>query len=72
MNKPITVVYEDLKQKLANLINDSGLPAFIVESILRDYLNEVRIIVERQYKIDKAQYEESLLKTDTIVNEESE
>ena len=60
MNKPITVVYEDFKQELANLINNSGLPAFIIEPILQSYLNETRAIMQKQYESDKAKFEESL------------
>ena len=60
INKPITVVYEDLKQELANLINNSGLPAFMIEPILQSYLNEVRIVMENQYKLDKAEYENAI------------
>ena len=60
MNKPITVAFEDLKRDLANLINNSGLPAFMIESILQSYLNETKIIVERQYLMDKTKYEELL------------
>jgi hypothetical protein len=57
MNKPFTVVYEDFKQELANMINNSGLPALVVEFILRDYLNEIRAIAQGQYHSDKAKYE---------------
>lgn len=60
MNKPSTIIYEEFKQDLANLINNSGLPAFIIEPVLRDYLNEVRLMAQRQYQADKAAYEKSL------------
>jgi preprotein translocase subunit SecB len=60
MDKPITVVYEDLKQKLANLINNSGLPAFMIEPILQSFLYETREIAKRQYQLDKIQYEKFL------------
>ena len=62
MNKPITVTYEDLKLALANDINQSELPAFIIEFALQDLLNEVRVIANRQYQLDKARYEEDLVK----------
>lgn len=62
MNKPISVVYEEFKDELANLINNSGLPAFVVEPVLQDYLNEIKIIKEKQYQMEKAQYEESIKK----------
>ena len=60
MNKPITVMYEDFKQELTNLINNSGLPAFIIEPILYNYLNETRIAMKNQYQSDKERYEKFL------------
>jgi len=60
MNKPFTVVYEDFKQELASLINNSGLPAAVVEPVLQNYLNETRLMMQRQYQLDKAEYEKSL------------
>jgi hypothetical protein len=63
MNKPITVAYEDLKQDIASLINNSGLPAFAIRSILKDYLDEVETIIVKQYQSDKAKYEMALLET---------
>jgi hypothetical protein len=60
MNKPFTVAYEDFKQELANLINNSGLPALVVEPVLQNYLNETRAVMQRQYQLDKAEYEKSL------------
>lgn len=61
MNKPITVVYEDFKRDMADLINNSGLPPFIVEAVLQSYLIEARDVARNQYNIDKAQYEKYLL-----------
>lgn len=58
MNKPITIVYEDFRQEMANLINNSGLPLFIVETVLQNYLNEVRSVARNQYQSDKVQYEQ--------------
>lgn len=60
MNKPITIVYEELKQDLANLINKSGLPAFVIEPMLQNYLNEIKTIAQKQYLADKEQYNEFL------------
>lgn len=62
MNKPITVIYEDFKKELADLINNSGLPAFIVETVLQSYLIETGNASKRQYQLDKARYEEFLSK----------
>lgn len=61
MNKPFSLVYEDFKRELADLINNSALPPFIIEAILQNYLFEINSIVKRQYQSDKAQYEMSLI-----------
>lgn len=60
MNKPITVMYEDFKQEMVSLINNSGLPAFMIEPVLRDCLDEVRLLAKKQYLTDKEQYENAL------------
>lgn len=60
MNKPITVAYEDCKKNIVDVVNQSGLPAFVIESILKDSLLEVRDIVRRQYEKDKKDYEAAL------------
>lgn len=60
MNKPSTIIYEEFKQNLAALINNSGLPAFVIEPVLKDFLTETRIMVQRQYQADVVEYEKSL------------
>lgn len=61
MNKPITVVREETKKNLADVINNSGLPAFVIEPILMEFLNETRIAAKRQYELEKVQYEQALI-----------
>lgn len=56
MNKPITIVREEVKEQIADIINNSGLPAFVIEPILQDFLMEVRNVAIRQYEYDKQQY----------------
>lgn len=60
MNKPFSLVYEDFKQELANIINNCGLPASVIELTLQNFLYEVRDVARNQYKTDKYQYEKSL------------
>lgn len=59
MNKPISVVYEDLKHDIADLINNSGLPPFVLESVIKDFLVEISDVAKRQYEYDKEQYDSS-------------
>lgn len=56
--KPITVVREEFISSLCKLINNSGLPMFAVESILRDITAETKAAAQKQYEIDKKAYEE--------------
>lgn len=60
MNKPSSIIYEEFKRDMASLINNSGLPAFIIESVLQNFLHETVMISQRQYQFDKAEYEKSL------------
>lgn len=57
MNKPITIVREETKEQIADVINNSGLPAFVIEPILQEFLTEVRNVAKRQYEYDKQQYD---------------
>ena len=60
MNKPFSMICEEFRQELANLINNSGLPICVIELVLQNCLNEVDNIAKNQYKNDKTQYEQSL------------
>lgn len=62
MNKPITLVIEETKTKLADIINTSGLPPFVIEPILSTFLQEAHAASKRQYEIDKLQYEQVIAK----------
>lgn len=60
MNKPSSMLCEEFKQKMITLINTSGLPAFVMELILENYLAEIKLLSQRQYQQDKANYENAL------------
>ena len=66
MDKPITIRYEEFKSKLEELINDSCLPPFIIEPVMKEYLEEVHKCSMVQYQKDKLVYETSM---QNIVNE---
>lgn len=50
--KPITVIRGEFIAALTDLINNSGLPPFVVEPILKDFYADVKLAAERQYKND--------------------
>lgn len=70
MNKPITLVIEETKTKLADIINTSGLPPFVIEPILSTFLQEAHAASKRQYEIDKLQYEQAIAKEQEEQNED--
>lgn len=57
MDKPFSILCEEFRQELTNLINNSGLPPFVIESVLKNYINEVSSLARNQYQVDKARYE---------------
>jgi hypothetical protein len=60
MNKPLSMVVEETKKRLASICNESGLPPVILDLILHGIYNEVHNLAEKQSLYDKNVYEESL------------
>lgn len=60
VNKPIMILREEFVTNMSNLINNSGLPLFVIEPIMRDLLTEVNIGIKKQYEVEKAQYEQAI------------
>lgn len=57
MDKPMTLLYEEIKQGVAELVYGSGFPAFVVKPIIKDLLDDIENIEKRQYEYDREQYE---------------
>ena len=60
INKPMSVAREELIQGITNGINNSGLPLFVIESILKELLMEVTVVAKQQMEAEKAEYEQML------------
>ena len=60
INKPITIVRAEFISNLANLINKSTLPPFVIEPILKDVYFEIRDAAQKQYEFDVKKYEQQL------------
>ena len=58
--KPITVAREEFKQDILKLCEKSGLPPFIVEDVLKYFLEQVHIASVEQYKRDKEEYDKAI------------
>ena len=60
MNKPANLIMEETKENIAKVVNESGLPAFLLEPILKDLYNQVNILKQQELEQSKKQYEDRL------------
>lgn len=58
MNKPITVLQREFADRIVQVVNESGLPAFAIKGILTDCLAQITRLEEIQYREDLKAYEE--------------
>lgn len=62
ISKPITILRQEFINSLVDLCNNSNLPYFCVESILKEVLDEVRHASAKQFEMDKNNYDNELKK----------
>lgn len=62
INKPITIIRQEFVDSLIDLCNNSNLPYFCVESILKEILDEVHRASVRQFEMDKDNYDKQVNK----------
>lgn len=60
IRKPLSVAKEEFVNAITDMINNSALPRFIIESILKDMYADMKVIARKEYEIDKRRYEDSL------------
>ena len=60
MNKPLTMIIKETRTKLANVGNESGLPAAILDLIVQGVYSEIHLVAERQATEEEKAYVESL------------
>lgn len=59
MNKPMSVARHEFIESLTKLINESGLPPFVIEPILGDFHSDIRLLAQQQYELDLENYNKS-------------
>lgn len=62
--KPISVKRVEFINELVKLVNESGLPPFVLEPILKDVHISMQMEMEKMYLAEKQQYEEQMNKED--------
>ena len=60
MQKPATVAYRELSDKLQELLNNCGLPAFVMIPLLREALTQLEALDERQYQRDMTEWNKAV------------
>lgn len=60
--KPMSVARAEFINSLTDLINNSMLPPFIIEPILKDMYNDIHMVAQRQYEAYVKRYKEELKK----------
>ncbi len=64
VDKPLIIAKEELCQKITQAMNESGIPLFIIEYILKDILNDIHNINQQILENEKMNYEKN--KNNTI------
>lgn len=59
MNKPISVARVEFINSITRLISESGLQPYVLEPILRDVANDIKILTQKQYQEDLKKYQDS-------------
>ena len=59
MEKPLTIKRAEFSQRLADAINESELPAFVVADILERVTEHVKRLANEQFMNDKQAYEQA-------------
>lgn len=57
IEKPITMVIQEFTKTISDDINNCNLPLFVIEPILKDVYLEVKSLLQKQYEVEKVEYE---------------
>ena len=57
MDKPLTIKIEDTKNALVQIINESNLHPYILDSIVGNIYNEVHMLYMQQMQQERKEYE---------------
>lgn len=63
--KPMSVLRAEFINSLTDLINNSKLPAFVVEAVLKDMYADIKMVSQRQLESDYKKYQEMIERDNT-------
>lgn len=56
--KPMILLWKECSDNIAHVINESQLPAFVLESILKDMLSKVQKAMQAEYNASLSYYKQ--------------
>ncbi len=59
MNKPLNLLLEEEKEKIVQVINQTKLPAFLLEPIIKEIYMQISELKKRELEESVKKYEES-------------
>lgn len=58
--KPMSVARAEFITSVTDLINNSMLPPFVIEPILKDMYNDIHVVAQKQYEADLKRYNDEM------------
>ena len=58
MDKPLSVQINETKQSIVDCINEQHLHVSILEPIIKEIYEQVHMLAQQQYEVEKKQWEE--------------
>lgn len=65
MDKPASIIREEFIENVVGLINESNLPLFVIEPILKDLYLEVKDGARQQLESDRLEYQSSIAESES-------
>lgn len=62
MEKPIVLRVREFEEQIVKIINESGIPIFILKNSCEKIHNQLISLEQKEYEIAKKEYENSLVK----------
>ena len=60
MDKPLVLKIKDTEEKIVNIINTAGIPAFIMKTSIEKIYNQLISIEQQEYASAKKEYDKNI------------
>lgn len=70
MEKPITLIISETKDKIVTIVNESKLPMFVLDNIFKDFYTDIHTLSIQQEQAEKIEYEKYIAQEKSDANKE--